>query len=97
MHCLPPRKRGESANLIFLWHALAHHVVDIGRREIVGDEIGAGRLRRRRVDAPLQNRRQRVAEAVAFLQRGGAAGERPAFGPGRSGRDRDHLALVPVG
>ncbi len=71
-------------------HALAHDVIDVDRREIVGDEIGLGRGRRR-LDQALEHLRQRIAEAMPLLQRGRARGQRvPA--DRRRGRDRDHLA-----
>ena len=98
--------QGRCRSLLFLPpHAFAHHVVEVDRREIVGDEFGAGGLRRQLVDAPLQDRRQRIAKAVALLQRRRPA--RPASpcpaaarrwrprSPRRRRSDRDRASETP--
>ena len=55
--------------LVFPPRALLRDLVDVGGREIVGEEIALRRLCERLVHAPCQDLRQRKPEAVAVLQR----------------------------
>ena len=70
---------------------LAHHIVDIGRGEIVGDDVAAGCLRPRLIHAPRQYPGQGKAKAVALLRRRRPRLQR-LLGERRGGGDRNHLA-----
>src|SRR6188472_1205181 len=69
----------------------AHDVVDVGRREIIGDDVARGSVRPWRVHAARQNLRQRKAKAVACLQRLGLALQL-VLAERRNAGNRDDLA-----